>query len=423
LHYEFRFHSTAGVHKYPIVPSIVLHECDIAIVGGGPAGLSAAYFAAKEGQRVILFEKDDSIAHNIRTSGVSWMKEMEELAVPKELYNPIKNFTLISPSNEITIKGQGFTSCVLDVRGLYQHLATLAAESGAKIMLRSHVYDVICDSEREIKGLMIRTPLGTMEIKTRLVIDASGFSSIVGRKLGLAPPWKRYGIGAEYECYCDNVDKETWFLMVGKMYSDAGYAWVFPLSNNRIRVGVGIGRPESSADPIHTLHEIFGKKLKPLDRLKNVQPLEFHFGFIPNEGLRKTTVADGLIMVGDSAGQSNPLVLEGIRYAIEFGRLAGRVGAQALSKGALKSSLYEYDKIWRRKIQSRIGSALKVQSRWLSLSDRQWDQELEIVRGMSVDEFLDFIRAEFTATKMLRLAFDNPKSAARQLFRSVLRKG
>ena len=29
-------------------------------------------------------------------------------------------------------------------------------------------------------------------------------------------------------------------------------------------------------------------------------------------------------MVGDSAGQSNPLVLEGIRYAIEFGRLAGK---------------------------------------------------------------------------------------------------
>ena len=50
-------------------------------------------------------------------------------------------------------------------------------------------------------------------------------------------------------------------------------------------------------------------------------------------------VADGLIMVGDSAGQSNPLVLEGIRHAIEFGRLAGRVGAQSLSKGSVKDSL------------------------------------------------------------------------------------
>ena len=41
---------------------------DIAVVGGGPAGLSAAYTAAKAGAKVILFEKDQSIAHNIRTS-------------------------------------------------------------------------------------------------------------------------------------------------------------------------------------------------------------------------------------------------------------------------------------------------------------------------------------------------------------------
>ncbi|MDW0315424.1 MAG: FAD-dependent oxidoreductase, partial [Nitrososphaeraceae archaeon] len=112
---------------------------DIAVVGGGPAGLSSAYAAARAGGKVILFEKDDSIAHNIRTSGVSWIKEMEELRIPRGLYNPIKNFTFISPSNEVTIKGQGYTSCVLDVRGVYQYLATIAAEAGTKIMVRSRV--------------------------------------------------------------------------------------------------------------------------------------------------------------------------------------------------------------------------------------------------------------------------------------------
>ena len=401
----------------------MLHEYDIAIVGGGPAGLSAAYAAAMGGCGVILFEKDDSIAHNIRTSGVSWIKEMEELNIPKKLYNPIRNFTLISPSNEVTIKGQGFASCVLDVRGLYQYLATLAAESGAKIMVRSHVYGLLSDLKHEIRGLRVRTPLGNLEIKAKLVIDASGFSSFVGRKLGLATPWKKYGIGAEYECYCDSMDKETWFLMVGRRYSDAGYAWVFPLSNSRIRIGVGIGRPESYADPIHRLNEILEKKLKPLDRIKNIQPLEFHYGFIPNEGSRKSTVADRLMLVGDSAGQSNPLVLEGIRYAIEFGRLAGKVGAQSLSQGAVKSSLYKYETIWRQKIQSKINSALRVQSRWLTLSDEEWDRELEIVRHMSAKEFLDFIRAEFTVTRMVKLALDNPGLAARQLFKSMLRKG
>jgi digeranylgeranylglycerophospholipid reductase len=400
-----------------------LLESDIAVVGGGPAGLSSAYSAALEGCKVILFEKDDSIAHNIRTSGVSWIKEMEQLKIPRELYNPIRNFTFISPSNEVTIKGQGFTSCVLDIRRMYQYLAILAAEAGAKIMVRSRITGLLSNPQNKIDRLEARTPLGNLEIKTKLVIDASGFGSFIGRKLGLVGPWKKYGIGAEYECYCDNVDRETWFLMVGKRYSDAGYAWVFPLSKHRIRIGVGIGRPESHSDPIQKLNEIFEKRLKPLDRLKNVQPLEFHFGFIPNEGPRQSSITDSLIMVGDSAGQSNPLVLEGIRYAIEFGRLAGRVGAQSLSKGSTKSSLNEYEKTWKNEVQSKINSAMKIQSRWMKLSDERWDQEIEILRHMSTEEFLDFIRAEFTATKMLRLAFDHPRLAARQLFKSVLRKG
>jgi digeranylgeranylglycerophospholipid reductase len=306
---------------------------------------------------------------------------------------------------------------------MYQYLAILAAEAGAKIMVRSRITGLLSNPQNKIDRLEARTPLGNLEIKTKLVIDASGFGSFIGRKLGLVGPWKKYGIGAEYECYCDNVDRETWFLMVGKRYSDAGYAWVFPLSKHRIRIGVGIGRPESHSDPIQKLNEIFEKRLKPLDRLKNVQPLEFHFGFIPNEGPRQSSITDSLIMVGDSAGQSNPLVLEGIRYAIEFGRLAGRVGAQSLSKGSTKSSLNEYEKTWKNEVQSKINSAMKIQSRWMKLSDERWDQEIEILRHMSTEEFLDFIRAEFTATKMLRLAFDHPRLAARQLFKSVLRKG
>jgi digeranylgeranylglycerophospholipid reductase len=400
-----------------------LPEYDIAVVGGGPAGLSSAYSSALEGRNVILFEKDDAIAHNIRTSGVSWIKEMEELKIPRELYNPIRNFTFISPSNEVTIKGQNFTSCVLDVRKLYQYLATLAAEAGAKIMVKSRVTGLFPNPQGRSYGLKSVTPGGNLDINTKLVIDASGFSSIIGRKLGFISSWKKYGIGAEYECYCDSVDSETWYLMVGKQYSDAGYAWVFPLSKNRVRIGVGVGKPESQFDPIQKLNEIIEKKLRPLDRLKNIQPLEFHFGFIPNDGSRKTTIADRLIMVGDSAGQSNPLVLEGIRYAIEFGRLAGKVGARSLSRGSVKSSLEEYERIWKNRVQSKINSAIKIQSRWMKFSDEDWDQEIEILRHMSVDEYLDFIRAEFTVSKMLRLALNHPQFAARQLFKSVLQIG
>jgi digeranylgeranylglycerophospholipid reductase len=397
-------------------------DCDIAVVGGGPAGLSAAYAAAKSKAKVILFEKDESIAHNIRTSGVTWIDEIEKLGITSEHYNPIKNYCFISPSNEITITGSTAKSCVLNVRSAFQKLAFLAAEAGSEIMVKSSVMNVVIDSKKRISGLKVSTPKGDVIIGSKLVIDASGFNSSIARRLGIVNEWRRYGVGAEYECYCENVDSETWTLMVGREYSEAGYAWVFPLSKNRVRIGVGIGRPESTTDPLEKLNSIIEKKLNPFHKMGKITPIELHYGAIPNEGLRKSTVFDGLILVGDSAGQANPLLLEGIRYAIEFGRLAGKIGAMSLSEDSVKASLIEYERIWRSKIESKINSAIKVQSRWIGLSDEEWNKEIEILRDLTVEEFLDFIKAEFTTSKMVKLALNHPRLAARQLFDMVLRR-
>jgi digeranylgeranylglycerophospholipid reductase len=303
---------------------------------------------------------------------------------------------------------------------MYQYLAFLAAEAGAEIMVRSNVINVVKEGNR-VAGVKASTPKGDLAVHSTLVIDASGFSTSVARKAGAAGEWRRYGVGAEYECYCDNSDSATWVLMVGQQYSKAGYAWIFPLSKNRVRIGVGIGRPESSADPLDLLNTMMEKRLKPLGALGKIQPIELHYGFIPNEGVRQNSIADGLLMVGDSAGQSNPLVLEGIRYAIEFGRLAGQVGTNSLARNASRESLAEYEKTWKSRVESKITSALKVQTRWLSLSDEEWDKEIEILRDMTVDEFLDFIKADFTAGKMMKLALHHPKLAARQLFNMILK--
>jgi digeranylgeranylglycerophospholipid reductase len=398
----------------------VEEKYDVAVVGGGPAGLSAAYAAAKAGAKVILFEKDEAIAHSVRTSGVTWISEMERLGIPAKYYNPVQNYRFVSPSNDVLISGSTAKSCVLDVRAMYQHLAFLAAGAGAQIMVKSNVINVVKEGDR-VAGVKASTPKGDMTVRSTLVIDASGFSASVARRAGAAGEWKRYGVGAEYECYCDDVDSATWVLMVGQIYSQAGYAWIFPLSKNRVRIGVGIGRPESNAEPLEKLHDILEKRLKPLDALGKIQPVELHYGFIPNEGVRHNSVADGLLMVGDSAGQSNPLVLEGIRYAIEFGRLAGEVGARSLSQDAKRESLLDYEKTWKAKVESKIQSALKVQTRWLGLTDEEWDKEIEILRDMTVDEFLDFIKADFTAGKMMKLALHHPKLAARQLFNMILK--
>ncbi len=127
-----------------------------------------------------------------------------------------------------------------------------------------------------------------------------------------------------------------------------------------------------------------------------------------------------MILVGDSAGLANPLVLEGIRYAIKFGRVAGQVSSDAIKKNdTTETSLMSYQENWQKSISSKINSAYKVQSRWSRLSDEQWDKEIDIIGELSADEFLDFIRADFSLTKIVKLATRHPKLAVRQLFNIV----
>ena len=208
--------------------------------------------------------------------------------------------------------------------------------------------------------------------------------------------------------------------MVGQQYSPAGYAWIFPLGGNIVRIGVGIGKPESNVDPTQRLKEIMDAKLGPIKNLGKLTPLEFHYGLIPNDGLSRKTVFNNLILVGDSAGQANPLVLEGIRYAIKFGRVAGKVASDAIKDGNTdETSLMSYEENWKKEIESKINSAGKVQNRWIGLSDEDWDKELDIINELKPEEFIDFIKAEFGLSNMIKLATHHPKLAVRQLFNLV----
>ena len=126
------------------------------------------------------------------------------------------------------------------------------------------------------------------------------------------------------------------------------------------------------------------------------------------------------ILVGDSAGQANPLVLEGIRYAIRFGRIAGEVASKAIkANDTSEKKLSEYEDNWKKAIESKIKSAGKVQDRWIGLTDEDWDKELDIISELKPEEFLDFIKADFGLSNMLKLATSHPKLAVRQLFNLV----
>ncbi len=395
-------------------------QYDLVVVGGGPAGSSAAWAAAKNGIKVALIEKEDSIAETVRTSGVTWIQNIKEFGIPDDCYNPIKNFSFCSPNNEVTISDSVPRAAVLDVRKTYRWLANEAEKAGADIFIKTSINDVIKNDKGDIIGVTGTGPKGEITFHSKIIIDASGFSSTICKAMGFVTQWKRFGAGAEWEVKVEHVDSETWWLMVGQQYSPAGYAWIFPLGNDIVRIGVGVGKPESNVDPTQRLKEIMDAKLGPIKKLGKITPIEFHYGLIPNDGLSRKTVFNNLILVGDSAGQANPLVLEGIRYAIKFGRVAGKVAADSIKSGNTdRDSLLPYEENWRKAIESKIKSAGKVQDRWIGLSDEEWDKELDIISELKSEEFIDFIKADFGLSNMLKLATHHPKLAVRQLFNLV----
>ena len=305
-------------------------DFDIVIVGAGPAGSSAAHEAARNGSSVALLEKESVVAETVRTSGVTWIKDAQSFGIPEDCYNPIKNYSFCSPSNTVTISDDVAKAAVLDVRKTYRHLAKQAQESGAKLFVDTNVTDVITDEQKRPIGVIAKSADKEIKFNAKVIIDCSGFQSVVGKMLGLVTQWEKFGAGAEYEVRAENVDDKTWWLMVGQKYSPAGYAWIFPVGGDIVRIGVGIGKPESDVDPTERLNELMENKEGPIKDLGAITKIEFHYGLIPNDGLSRKTVYDNLILVGDSAGQANPLVLEGIRYAIRFGRVAGRVASDAI---------------------------------------------------------------------------------------------
>ena len=84
-------------------------DIDVIVVGGGPAGSSAARMAAENGCTVALIEKEKEIAETVRTSGVTWISDIKKFGIPEECYNPIKKFSFCSPKNTVLI-AEGYLS-------------------------------------------------------------------------------------------------------------------------------------------------------------------------------------------------------------------------------------------------------------------------------------------------------------------------
>ena len=125
---------------------------DVLIVGGGPAGLAAAEAAASQGARTLLLERQHEIGYPVHTSGGSWISDMQALGIPEHLYHPVTKVYFVSPHREVPLHYHPAVACVLDVRGVYQHLAGRAVAAGAAIRVR-HAVEYTLLEEGHVAGV------------------------------------------------------------------------------------------------------------------------------------------------------------------------------------------------------------------------------------------------------------------------------
>jgi digeranylgeranylglycerophospholipid reductase len=385
----------------------------VVVVGGGPAGLTAAAAAAGAGANTVLFERQHEIGYPIHTSGGSWIQDMREFDIPERLYHPVNHIVFLSPTEELDICCRDI-GCVVDVRGLYQYLAERAIAAGATVRLRHRVDRPLTDSGRVI-GVGFRDHTGqALQLRAPVTIDASGYSRTVSNRSGLAPEFHRYGFGAEYDLYAPQYPQDTTYLIVGSQLAPHGYAWLFARGKGRVRVGVGVIHPDTSDDARVYLRRIM--RLPQLAaQLRGASPVEYHTGLFPAEPPAKRLSAPGLLLAGDSGAQGSTFLGEGIRFAMHAGRMAGEAAtstASIKSEGSVEA-LAGYDRRWRKQFGRDMDLSYFLNRRIATFSDDRWDGALRTLGKLSDEQVLQLLRCDFTPKLLLGMTARAPSILAK----------
>jgi digeranylgeranylglycerophospholipid reductase len=401
-------------------------DCDVLIAGGGPAGLSAAETVASRGFSVVVAERMQSIGEQVRTSGGTLVRTMRDMEVPTDLWHGLTRIRFQAPLDAAITAFDEPEICVLNVREFFRFLAMRAVNAGAEIRTSTRVGGPIVRDHKGARcGCCIWTDGDPVQTRARVLVDATGYTATLSKLTGVHAGFRRFGIGAELEVSAHHANHDEGIILIDERFAPAGYAWVFPCGSKRIRVGVGVLRRDTRAHPQELLAALWSHLPTVGVDLRDAQVIEEHHGLIPADGMPPRIVADGVLAIGDAAGQPTLVVGEGIRLAIEAGRLAGEVISDALEKGDVSAAhLYQYERAFRRRHgrDLAIGHAVnRVVSGW---DDRDRARFVTQVREMPPPVIAKLLLSQFDHQVALWLVTHPSfwRTFARAGLRSLLRR-
>ncbi|MBS7639230.1 MAG: NAD(P)/FAD-dependent oxidoreductase [Candidatus Bathyarchaeia archaeon] len=371
-----------------------IEDVDVAIIGAGPSGLIAAREASVRGVKVVVLEEHGEIGLPCHCAGLLSIRGLDQIGAPSSgasyIQNRFRGAHFFSPSNlSFTVERRNYVACVVDRHLLDNFLASQALESGSEIRLNSRVQSVRCDG----KGWILNIG-GYDRLRAKIIIDAEGASPRILGMTGLRPlKTTRLLRGLSADIKGVSLDPDYVEVHFSTRIAPGLFAWVIPLEDGEAaRVGLAC----RGSNPYRRLIKFVKKRFERDIGGGGLRPLTYRSGLVITCGPIKKTYGDGLLVVGDSAGQVKPITGGGVVFGGICASIAGKVASEAAKNNRTGGSfLKTYEDMWRARLGKEIRIALLARKIINRLSDRDLDKVFstiirsEIYKDLSADGDMD----------------------------------
>lgn len=339
---------------------------DVIIVGAGPAGSALAWKLARVGVKTIVldgarFPREKVCGDYIEPRGLHILAAMSCLD-PLEAASPLP----ITHSSTY-VDGRKYYKGTIPFYGVHKHLPkhgyivpreildNLILESAIKAGAISHQETYVTSFCTGRNGVTLDSTRHGKRVTYhgRLVAGADGVNSVIARQAGLLVDDPRY-IALSQRAYAEGYTGE---IGEAAFFFDAeffpGYGWMFPMSEGRVNLGVGVLKETCQRNGI-VVPELFRKFFEKLkqshSRCKKLKLLRPPIGgIVKTYGGSGPNYFDKGLLIGDAGCFVDPMTGEGITPAMESALIAARVIVASLQKRILDArSLCAYETEFRK---------------------------------------------------------------------------
>lgn len=365
---------------------------DVIIVGGSFSGLSVASILSRSGLNILLVERDKKIGLNdnpVRGTFTKTINKYDLMECVLKEYDAV-NFYGTKSRAKITLDRDKV--CLFDSTKLLNILKK-------KVKCRVLTNCEIISAKRKNHSVVLTDNNGN-EYAARIVVDASGRSSVVARSFGISKS------RVYCKCYiallsnCNLNSKEAYYFSSPKISN--GSAWVEPLSEKKCQIGIAdfepytISNKDSMRSSLLYLMNDFRASKEMLSHSKIVKGSERCISY--PVGPMDTMVLDNVLAVGDSAGQATPLLGEGIRVGLDMAEACARAVELAFSKKDFSAkALGVYEDEWWREYGKFAGWGVLLRHYIAkNFRDKDWNMTIKKLEGLNSQEKEAFLKSRMT---------------------------